>query len=395
MPESSLAPLSGLIANDDNNRFVLFGNQWLVLQSYIQQALALPINEGDWNDKYGQFSKQDLVTDALGVMKDVHDLSAHFGNPHIVKKRISEDGNYLFGKTPPDEIYGHIIWLAVQIQNAAGAIKNYLTPEKLDRLLNPDRTPDPQKRARYLTEILTGKGGVQSKADKMKNLTADLLQKMTSFDGQMNAANKDLLEYVGAESEILADANQTVGDLNAGIKDLQGKADEAMEQWRNYTIAAVASSVGVMIITGGLALPIAAGLGGGLGAAAAMAMDVYNDLMADIAKAEVEVAKKTRLVTDLTGFNSQVALVTPAMSSFIQTLEEVEGVWAKVGTNLAYIVNNYSADQLGDLGWFMQTFEIDYAIEKWEKISAVTEEFTQNSLVSFRFETQWGDRMAA
>ena len=40
------------------NRFILFGSQWLKLQSFVGQALELPINKGDWEEKYGAFSEK-------------------------------------------------------------------------------------------------------------------------------------------------------------------------------------------------------------------------------------------------------------------------------------------------------------------------------------------------
>ena len=49
----------------------MFGTQWLTLQNYITQTMQLPINEGNWDDKYGEFSDISLVEDTLKAMKKV------------------------------------------------------------------------------------------------------------------------------------------------------------------------------------------------------------------------------------------------------------------------------------------------------------------------------------
>ena len=81
--------------------------------------MQLPINEGNWDDKYGEFSDISLVEDTLKAMKKVQGLSVQFGNPTSIQAKLAQDGGYLTNLEPPSEIYGHIIWLASQIQNAA------------------------------------------------------------------------------------------------------------------------------------------------------------------------------------------------------------------------------------------------------------------------------------
>src|SRR5688572_22107889 len=100
----------------DRNRFVLFSDSWLNLQSFVQAGLLLPITKGNFEEKYGAFSNQKLITDAVEAMRKVQGLSATFGNPSLIKKKILENQSYLTSKTAPAEVYGHIIWLAMQMQ---------------------------------------------------------------------------------------------------------------------------------------------------------------------------------------------------------------------------------------------------------------------------------------
>lgn len=373
------------------NRFILFTHSWLDLQNYIQQALALPINQGDFKEKYGDFADQALITNALAAMKNVQGLSSTFGSPATIKQQISQDPNYLFAAVPPAEIYGHIIWLATQIQSAADTFN--FTFSSLQDLLSPS-AGDPTTRANNLKTILVGQGGLVSTAEDMKNRTGVLLQKLVNFDTQITDANTQIQTYATSGSQLLTTANKLIGSMQDDIKNnLQPKADEAYKKWRDYTIAAVTTSVGITILTAGLLWPVGAALGIGLGIAAAKQRAAYNSLMDDIQKEGVEIGKKARLVTDMTGLNQSMTYVAPAMTTFKTNLGIIEGVWADIGGRLAYISNNYTVEQLSNYQWVQQTMKVLDAANKWKGISTTASEFTQNSLVSYDFSTKFGQKL--
>jgi uncharacterized membrane protein len=141
--------------------------------------------------------------------------------------------------------------------------------------------------------------------------------------------------------------------------------------------------------------PVSVGLGVGLGVAASKEMDLYNSLMDQIAQETSEIQKKIRLVNDLAGFNSSIALVGPALSAFKSSLQIIEGVWTDIGTNLAFVANNYGVDQLSSLPWVVEALKIGDATKKWQSIGEMAQQFTQNSLVSYDFNTQWGKKIPA
>ncbi|MBD2505592.1 alpha-xenorhabdolysin family binary toxin subunit A [Anabaena azotica] len=375
------------------NRFIMFGDEWLVIQSYVQQGLLLPINQGDWNTKYGSFSDQKLVTDTLEAMKRVHNLSAVFGNPSELKKKISTDPNYMFTAEPPSEIYAHIVWLAIQIQNAASTY-NY-TLANLRPLLDFGTK---EEKAANLKMILIGPGGLVSTAEDMKTKTNALLKKLTEFDGNINAANEQLQKYSGQSSQILANANQLIGKLSDDINRLNVQADVAYQKWRDYTIAACVTGVVVgifgNILFPGLALLAGAGVAIGLGIAAANERATYNALRSEIAKQEADKQKKSVLVTDLKGFDTNIGLIAPALVKFKQNLDIIQGVWLDIGGNLSYIATNYGVDELSNYAWIQQAMKIGDATAKWQAIATTTQQFTQNSLISYSIK-KWGDPLPA
>jgi hypothetical protein len=401
MPDTSAVPSNSLtivnpapppgMTGTPNNRFILFTNDWLDLQNYVQQALELPITKNDFQATYGSFPDQKLVTNAVEALKRVRDLSATFGAPTTLKQKIQTDPGYLNTPTAPTEIYAHIVWLANQIYNTSTTFQYTLA--NLAPLLSMG-TPD--QRAENLKAILIGQGGLVSSAETMKALTQDLLKKLMEFDSKIAEANEQVQKYAGQGSTLVDTANQIIGSTRNDIDNvLQPSADAAYKAWRDYTISAVTTSVGIMVLSAGMLWPLAVGLGVGLGVAAAKQREAYNDLMNQIGAAEENIRLKTRLVADLTGFNQRIGQVAPALASFKTNLEIVEGVWVGMSSNLAYIANNYSVDQLSSLPWVNQAMKIGDATAKWQAIGTTSQEFTANALVSYDFSSRWGARIPA
>lgn len=387
--------VSGTPSDAPPSAFLLFGDQWLTIQNYIAQALQLPLTQGDFEAKYGTFTKKTMVDDCLKAMVDVRNLSGEFGNPMIIKGLIQKDPGYLNAKTPPSEIYGHIVWLSTQIQNQANTFD--FTLGSLNQIIGPSAGGTKAEQAANLKEILMGAGGLTSTADIAKNQVQDLVKKMLDFETKFDSANAQLQHYSGSSSEILAAANQAIGTLTTLIAELQDKADKANAEWIALTVSAVAAAVGAIVMgifTFGIGFAIGAAASIGLGIAAALAKKKYNGLMDQIGNQKEEQARKSRLVTDLTGFNSQISKLAPVMGSFKSSLGEIESVWTGVGGNLAYIVNNFSDDQLSDLSFMMQKLKVVDAQNKWRDIAGVTQQFSSKSLVSYDFSTTWGQKIA-
>jgi hypothetical protein len=397
VPSSTLsilnpAPPPG-ISNTPPSRFLLFTNSWLDMQNYITAALQLPISINDFDAVYGTFPDSDksLILNTVTAMKKVRDLTTIFGNPPLLKQKLITQPDYLQTQTPPAEIYAHIVWLANQIYNTATSF-NYTLAQLQPLLANGT----PQQRADNLKAILVGPGGLVSMADDMRQKTNALSTKLLTFGGQFEAANEQVQKYTNSQSDVMKAANKLIGELNDEINNvLKPAADAALKQWRDYTISAVTTSVGIMVLSLGLLWPVAVGLGIGLGAAAGKAREAYNRVCDQINEKSVEIKRKTLLVTDLTGFNVAINKVAPSMKEFSTNLGIIEGVWVDIGANLAFICNNYTVDQLSNYPWVTQAMKISDATAKWAAIGNVTQQFTQNSLVSYSESTKFGNKIAA
>lgn len=345
------------------NRLIIFGNEWLTLQSHIASALKLPITTGDFVSRYGEFPDKDKINKAVQAMKNVQDLSGTFGNPTTLRDAIAKDGAILLQKEPPKEIYAHIVWLAGQVRSRADQIA-FMFRNFSDVYSGHDAA----QRAKDVRDFLTGPQGVVQTAEEMRKQTAKLLQKLADFDTKITAAHEELRLYTNASSDIMSEANKMIGEKKKEIKTLEGARDAAWKKWHDYTITACATSVGLLILSGGLLFPIALGLGIGFGVAAAKARSAYNDLCGQIAGAGQEITKKTLLTTDLSAFNTSISQVTPALSGFKTQLESIEGSWIDIGQRLTFVAQNYQDKELADMSLMMQKLKVAEAAHKWEEI---------------------------
>lgn len=353
--------------------------------------MELPINQGDWNDKYGELEKEkELVVNALEAMKKVQGLSSQFGVPTSIQDKLAQDGGYLTNLEPPSEIYGHIIWLASQINNAASTY-NY-TFEYLKDVLSPSMGTKAE-RAGYLKEILVGQGGLVSTAEDMGKKTDALITKFAVFNGKIQDAHQQLQTYTGQQSQILSVANQKIGALEDQIQQLLSAADAAEKAWKDYTIAAVTSSIGITIISAGLLAPLAVGLGIGLGKKAGDEKEKYNALMHKIGRQSEERNKKSRLVMDLWGLNRQIGKFDPALTSFRNHLEAIQGFWVSRSAKFKFIAE-HDEDKLSNYTWVIQTAKILEINKMWEDLATTTEHFITHSLVSYNQDTTWGQQIA-
>ncbi|MFF4740634.1 alpha-xenorhabdolysin family binary toxin subunit A [Streptomyces sp. NPDC001262] len=381
-------PPFGMTETPDPFSFILFGREWLKMQTYIKQTLALPISTAKWDDAYGSFPDKDKVTGVLKAMRDVQGMSNEFGDPDVIRKLISKDPEYLNREKPPAELYGHIVWVAGKVSSCAGSFSDIL--KNLYQIIG-DNVPE-KERAKNFRELLVGRGGLVTLAEASQKKVAAMRVQLGTFDGKLTDANKRFTTYTGSSSEILKAAKKLVAEHETSIAALKAQADTAYDEWKKYTIAAVSASVGLVVISGGILWPVAAGVGGGLGYAAEQCRKLYNQLMEEVEKKNVDTRKKSRLVTDLTSLNTSVKDVPESMAQFKKELETIQGVWTNISMKLAEVAK-YSDKELGNKTWIEKRLKIVQAVGKWDDIRKYSDKFIQKSQVSFPQAYTWGQKL--
>jgi hypothetical protein len=385
-PSGTLVPPAGLVALNPKGEgptlFCLFTKDWLKLQTFIVQALTLPISINNFEASYGTFKDEQEITNCVNAMKTVQALSVDFGDPTALIKQLASDPTILQSDTAPIPVYTHIVWFATKLYLAATMFNQTLS--QFMTLLDPKNCGSKQECAAVLKEVLTGPGGLQSTAEGMVSLANDLVKALAQFNEKLAPATGIMASYTSKATQFYKDVEDAITTDITDVATYQKQADDAYKLWEDLTISAVTTSVGLLIVTGGLAWPASAVLGGVLGDAAKKARDSYDNACKQRDAANEDEKKKIKLKTDLDGFDKQMIPVNTAAQDFMGTLQQVTAVWALIGVNIKYISDNFTPDKLDNLSSLMQALALDRATKDWKTIADKAEEYTGNSLVSYQ-----------
>lgn len=372
---NSLAP-SNALTNTNGNNFLLFNGYWLDLQSFVTTSLNLPLTQGDFTTKYGTFSDMNQVTNCITQLNNIAQLSSTMGNPNTLQAKINQNPNYISGNTMPAELYAQCIWLASQINNVASTFQ--LTYSSLSEIFTGNPTAD----AASVQQLLCGQGGLQSQAAALLSSVQTIQANLSSFQAKFAVAAAGVNTYFNQSVTILTDAQNAITADKNQITTLQAQANQAYTEWRDYTISATTTSIGIMVLSAGFFWPVAVGLGVGLGVEAAKEMHLYNEYTADIASDNADKLKKKQLYIDLSGFNTSVAQVNTLCQDFANALSQIEGVWLDQNTKLTKVAD-MSADQIGTYAKVVEIFDLLNAQKAWQTVANNTSIFTANCLVSY------------
>jgi hypothetical protein len=389
-PQSTtLVPPAGLVVSNPEPSgpplFCLFTQDWITLQTFIVQTLQLPITKGDFETKYGTFTDETEVLNVVAAMQAIQALSTQFGDPKALVVELAKDPTILQSPTAPAQIYTHIVWFATKLFLAAQSYNQTLG--QFMTLLNPANCGTPAQCGAILTEVLTGPGGLQSTAEEMVTLANALVQALAQFNVTLAPSVTTMSTYTAQSSTFYQDVTKAITADISDVASFQQAADDAYKLWRDLTISAVTTSVGVLVLTGGMAWPVSAALAGGLGDAAKKARDAYDKACAQRDAASADEQKKIQLKVDLGAFNTQMAPVQSAAVAFQTTLQQVTGVWTQIGVNIGYIATTFTPEQLGSLSWVMQALDLEKATLDWQAIATQAQEYTQQSLVTYNVQS--------
>ena len=384
-PTQTLQPPAGLVVTDphgtdDPPLFCLFTQAWLQLRTFTVQTLQLPTTTGDFEAKYGAFTDEQQVEGCVAAMQAIHGLSTSFGDPTALVGQLAADPALLQGPNPPAALYPHVVWYATRLSQAANTFSQTLG--SLPAMLNPANCGDPAACLGVLTQTLTGPGGLKSTADDQVVKANALAQALAAFNGQLEPSIDAMGTFTSPSgtfyTEVLAAITTDIGE----VATYQAAADAAYQAWRTSPIE-VAISAGLLILTAGWAWPASAASGGVLGDTAKKARDAYDAARRQVTGAEAEEQKKIVLKLDLDALGTQMKPTDAAAADFLQTVQQVAGIWSSIGTSLAFISQRLTVAEFQDLRSALEALMLHEATVDWQTIAAACQAYTAHSLVSY------------
>ncbi len=399
----SIAPAAGLIvaanpASGKKNQFVLFSESWIALQGFVGAALDLPLSKGDFEAKYGTFDSSKVIKDCITAMASVKTAATEFGDPKALRKALIANPNLLATPTPPAAIYTHTVWLGQRVHETAGKIASGYESvlKELPGMTNKEQVAQLKG---YLFDPVMGPIPL---AGSMAGEAKVLVAKLRAFEQKMSEYNEKLRSFTKRSSQMVAAVDTIIGSLSRRIQELQAARDAAARAFMDFVIAAVSTTVGCMAI-GFLLAPLTAGISTLVGAAAAVAADIglgikaamcmaeYNAYCAQIVTVTDDLQKKQRLRSDLGDFDLVMDRITPAMKTFLKSLEGVADAWDGMKDGMVAINESITESNVGDIALLVEV-KANAAIESWKAVDASAKQFTADSLIDYT-SLAFGDRI--
>jgi hypothetical protein len=372
--------------------FSMFTQDWVTLQGFVGQALTLPITVGDFQTKYGTFTDEQEIEGCVAAMLAIQQLSTSFGDPQALMAELAQNPAILQTTTAPAQLYTHIVWFATQLNQTATTFNQTLG--QFITVLNPATCGSPAQCGALVAQILTGQGGLQSSAQTMVTMSNALVQSFAQFTGQLTPSITTMDTYTSDSSQFLKDVDAAIKTDTADEDTYRDQANAAYKLWRDLTISAVTTSIGVMVLSGGVLFPVAATLAGVLGSEAAKARSAYDAAINSLHQAEADEQKKRILRLDLKGFNDKSGETDAAAQAFLKSLQQVTAAWVGISSSLDFIVKNFTPAQLGDLSFIQKAMKLDQATQDWQAIATASQQYAANSLVTFTIHS-FGDPLPA
>lgn len=362
------------VPNAPPQRFSLQSNAWINLQLYIASAMQLPIVKDDFESRYGTFSDEGQVEQALSKLQELRAAADKFGDPINGMQQLAAAQA---SATPPPDPYSQAVWVAGKIASNANMIATTYSQgfAFLGQMPTDQRLAD-------LQSMLTGEGGLNSTALDLKGKCDNFSTLIANYiKATLNPAVTDFSSYLQAEGNILQDARQVVSQLDQQIKDTQDAIKQLNKEYIAYTVSACAGSVIVSLIPP-LFMFGGAAVGGALGYEAAKTKQAIEAMDQKLSGLETELKQKVLLVSDLTNLQSQSQTINDDAAAFENAVGQLAAAFGVFSNNLETIANTTDPTTLENMSAFMDMVDLSTAVELWGDIATATTSFEVNGYIS-------------
>ncbi len=315
---------------------------WLDLQTWLAQVRELPRTATEFTARYGTFD-DDHDTDAtVAALTASAAFADKFGSAAAVTHELASDGGYLTSSTPPSMIYGHLIWWAMQVGNAASSARDGLA--SLTASLGHD-----QVSAGDVRTEMAGDGGI-----------ASVLSVAAHQGGELVASIRNLRSHVLPQVEVLAgtglinEANQAIGGLGAQIATLRMRAVADYQAWKHQALGPDEPLPPIDIAgntaAGGFPWPFGKGK-------EEKARKDYAAVRKQIEALQGDEAMKARFVADVGGLDMAGIKVAPALDQLVSGITRVDHALDQQATRVTSVAASADDTQLVDAAWLTKALD--------------------------------------
>jgi hypothetical protein len=341
--------------------FTLSKPEWVTIQRYVTDALALPITQDQLRNALGSGAPSDL-SDFQTLIDAYSGIHGHVITwrdttfPNTVKLASSV---YEYGKNKAPLYYGAIL-------------------KEADALTaNPDDDQAKKALTAILNNLQATASGYAAQANdasaqvkQFADATSDDRTALVGKDG-----NGGCLKYYGDK---YGATSQEVQDLTNDVKAQRIILDNANKEYEHDVIVAATTPAYAWVgLPGLIAASVVAGK---YGKAAVDALDRAKAAQAKINALEAKLAADANLMNALNASITGIQSISDDINNVLPVLQKIEGVWGGIANDLDAIVKLIDTD-IRDALPIIMNLGVDEAITAWSNVAAEADAYRVNAYI--------------
>jgi hypothetical protein len=342
--------------------FALSKAEWLTIQTYVIDALALPINDDEFGKSLGPGAPADL-SDFMRLIACYQSIngncktwdSSAFPNTVALADAVYEYGaNKAPVYYPPIVKEANILADDPNNEQAKAALKAILG------VLEGAATDYAQKASKAAAEV--EQFATATQADKVTllgpNGDAGLVKYYNDEYGTTSAEVEELVKQINAQKLILASADA--------------------EYTHDVTVAATTPTYAwVLPPIGLIAAAIVAGI---YGHKAVEALDEAHAAQDKINSLEVKWQADANIMTAIMTASTGMTTIVAALSAALPVIQKIQGVWAAMAADLAAIAKLIETD-IAQVPPIIMSLGVDEAVRAWFNVAQAANAYRVNAYV--------------
>lgn len=347
--------------NRDASPFLLSLPEWVLVQAYVNDALALPTTTDDLKGQLGSGAPSDLSQfDAL--------IDCYGG----IKTHCTTWKDTTFPKTV--SLASDIVNYAQKAPTYYGAIN-----KQAEILACNPRDKEAKKRLTAILENLqkdardraAAAAAVKEEIVAFANDTKDDQTKLQGVDGQSGISG-DLRKKYGESSDDIKALTQEIQDLARQIK-------VAQDQYaHDVTVAATSPTYVWLFPFGTIAAAVVAGI---YGDRAVKDLDRIHAQQRSLNDKSAQLAAASNLLSALDLAQRGVEGITAKLNAALPVIQKIHGVWSAISDDLDNIVKHIESD-IVDVDYSIMFLGVDSMIAAWKKVGYEADKYRVHAYIT-------------
>ncbi|MGO9319825.1 MAG: alpha-xenorhabdolysin family binary toxin subunit A [Solirubrobacteraceae bacterium] len=341
--------------------FMLSVAEWVTIQTYVTDALALPVNEEEFRNSLGPGAPSNLsdFTQLIACYKAIEQHCTTWNSTTFPQTVALADAVYEYGANKAPVYYPPILKEAEILERepnneqAKAALKAIL--EALEKTANEYAT----KAKAAAAEIHKFMADTESDSTTLigPDGQSGLVKHYNERYGEESEAVKNLVKEIDAQKIILASAN---AEYNQDVIIASTTPTYAWVPWVGIVAAAVVAGI--------------------YGDRAVKALDKAHAARDKIDSLAATERADANIMTAIHSATQGMTTIVTALSRALPVIQKMEGAWASIATDVANIVKIIEQD-IGQVPPIIMSLGVEEAVKAWYNVAQLADAYRVNAYV--------------